>query len=41
MPSWLLKQLMKAFNLKDRKQIKFLNECWFSFANTLSNKTKF
>jgi hypothetical protein len=31
MPNWLVKQLMKAFRIKDRRQIQFLNECWFQF----------
>ncbi|SEN39401.1 cortex morphogenetic protein CmpA [Lihuaxuella thermophila] len=31
MPKWLVKQLMRAFHVKDRRQIKFLNECWFNF----------
>ncbi|WP_131926047.1 cortex morphogenetic protein CmpA [Hazenella coriacea] len=31
MPRWLVKQLMRAFNDKDRRQIKFLNQCWFHF----------
>ncbi|WP_124726473.1 cortex morphogenetic protein CmpA [Staphylospora marina] len=31
MPSWLVKQLMRAFLAKDRRQIRFLNECWFQY----------
>ncbi|MBA4496002.1 cortex morphogenetic protein CmpA [Paenactinomyces guangxiensis] len=31
MPRWLVKQLMRAFHDKDRRQIRFLNKCWFHF----------
>lgn len=31
MPQWLSIQLMKAFQKKDRRQIKLLNECWFFY----------
>lgn len=31
MPKWLMKQLMKAFQSKNRRQIRLLNECWFSY----------
>jgi hypothetical protein len=30
-PNWLSKQLMQAFQKKDRSQIRFLNRCWFTF----------
>lgn len=33
MPRWLRKQLMRAFHGKDRWQIRYLNECWFTFCN--------
>jgi len=31
MPKWLRRQLMRAFYGKDRWQIRYLNECWFTF----------
>ncbi|MBD1372296.1 cortex morphogenetic protein CmpA [Hazenella sp. IB182357] len=31
MPIWMLKQLQRAFQYKDRKQIRFLNACWFNY----------
>jgi hypothetical protein len=31
MPSWLVKQLMRAFFVKDLRQIRFLNRCWFQY----------
>lgn len=33
MPKWLIKQLMQAFLEKDRRQIIFLNQCWFEYHN--------
>lgn len=33
MPKWLLKQLKEAYMIKDRRQIKYLNECWLSCQN--------
>ncbi|WP_425263943.1 cortex morphogenetic protein CmpA [Thermoflavimicrobium dichotomicum] len=36
-----MKQLMHAFYMKDRRQIRFLNECWFSFqAKEISRRKK-
>jgi len=31
MPKWLVKQLMRAFLDKDRRLIRFLNDCWFRY----------
>ncbi|WP_139279073.1 cortex morphogenetic protein CmpA [Seinonella peptonophila] len=31
MPKWLMKQLKSAFLNKNRRQIRLLNECWFSY----------
>ncbi|MCF6093746.1 cortex morphogenetic protein CmpA [Microaerobacter geothermalis] len=31
MPTWLRKQLRRAFIGKDSRQIKILNECWFLY----------
>jgi len=31
MPQWLCNQLMRAFQNKDRRQIRLLNECWFFY----------
>ncbi|MGQ8870992.1 cortex morphogenetic protein CmpA [Paenibacillus sp. TSA_86.1] len=33
MPQWLCNQLMRAFNKKDSRQIKLLNECWYFYRN--------
>lgn len=40
MPKWLIIQLMRAFNNKDRKQIRFLNECWFDYSEYEEGKEK-
>ncbi|MBA4602627.1 cortex morphogenetic protein CmpA [Thermoactinomyces mirandus] len=39
MPRWLIKQMMCAFHKKDRRQIIFLNQCWFAYLN--KRKTAF
>lgn len=31
MPQWLCNQLMRAFQQKDRRQIKLLNDCWYFY----------
>ncbi|WP_144340831.1 cortex morphogenetic protein CmpA [Paenibacillus darwinianus] len=31
MPQWLCNQLMRAFEKKDRRQIRLLNDCWFFY----------
>ncbi|GIP39940.1 hypothetical protein J31TS4_32200 [Paenibacillus sp. J31TS4] len=31
MPQWLCHQLMRAFQNKNRKQVKLLNDCWFFY----------
>jgi len=31
MPQWLSNQLMRAFQKKDRRQIRLLNDCWFYY----------
>ncbi|MCP1359231.1 cortex morphogenetic protein CmpA [Aneurinibacillus migulanus] len=31
MPQWLKRQLMKAFQTKNRRQILLLNDCWFLY----------
>jgi len=31
MPQWLCNQLMRAFQLRDRRQIRLLNECWYFY----------
>lgn len=31
MPQWLSNQLMSAFQKKDRRQIRLLNDCWFYY----------
>jgi hypothetical protein len=31
MPQWLSNQLMRAFQKKDCRQIRLLNDCWFYY----------
>ncbi|WP_248928715.1 cortex morphogenetic protein CmpA [Paenibacillus hamazuiensis] len=31
MPQWLCNQLMRAFQNKNRRQIRLLNDCWFFY----------
>ncbi|WP_147675260.1 cortex morphogenetic protein CmpA [Numidum massiliense] len=31
MPLWLQRQLMRAFLHKDIRQIRMVNECWFTY----------
>ncbi|MDT8862720.1 cortex morphogenetic protein CmpA [Alkalihalobacillus sp. MEB130] len=31
MPTWLREQLKRAYQQKDRYQIKILNQCWFYY----------
>ncbi|QAY68162.1 cortex morphogenetic protein CmpA [Paenibacillus protaetiae] len=31
MPQWLCNQLMRAFQKKDSRQIKLLNDCWYFY----------
>ncbi|MGM0904627.1 cortex morphogenetic protein CmpA [Mesobacillus maritimus] len=31
MPVWFQNQMMRAFQQKDRYQIKLLNQCWFFY----------
>ncbi|WP_155837293.1 cortex morphogenetic protein CmpA [Aneurinibacillus terranovensis] len=31
MPQWLQRQLMKAFQAKNRRQVALLNDCWFVY----------
>lgn len=31
MPQWLKRQLKRAFNGKNTRQIRLLNECWFFY----------
>jgi len=31
MPQWLCNQMMRAYQKKDRRQIKMLNDCWFFY----------
>ncbi|WP_200967226.1 cortex morphogenetic protein CmpA [Insulibacter thermoxylanivorax] len=38
MPQWLCNQLQRAFIMKDLRQIRVLNECWF-FYRTGSDHT--
>lgn len=38
MPQWLCNQLMRAFQKKDRRQIKLLNDCWYFYRSKQSPK---
>ncbi|MGN7455253.1 cortex morphogenetic protein CmpA [Paenibacillus pasadenensis] len=31
MPQWLSSQLMRAFQKKDLRQVRLLNDCWFYY----------
>ncbi|OXM13138.1 cortex morphogenetic protein CmpA [Paenibacillus herberti] len=31
MPQWLSNQLMRAFQQKDLRQVRLLNDCWFFY----------
>ncbi|MDT9723714.1 cortex morphogenetic protein CmpA [Xylanibacillus composti] len=31
MPKWLYNQLMRAYQSKDRRQIRLLNDCWYFY----------
>ncbi|TVX95965.1 cortex morphogenetic protein CmpA [Cohnella terricola] len=39
MPQWLCNQLMSAFQKKDLRQIRLLNDCWFYY-RAKPDKTK-
>ncbi|WP_238192246.1 cortex morphogenetic protein CmpA [Paenibacillus sp. L3-i20] len=38
MPQWLCNQLMRAYQQKDRKQIKLLNDCWYFYRTKQGSK---
>ncbi|MCM3748294.1 cortex morphogenetic protein CmpA [Paenibacillus pasadenensis] len=33
MPQWLSNQLKRAFQQKDLRQVRLLNDCWFYYRN--------
>ncbi|MGG0824481.1 cortex morphogenetic protein CmpA [Paenibacillus turicensis] len=33
MPSWFSKQIMNAFQKRDLKKVRLLNDCWFFYCN--------
>jgi hypothetical protein len=35
MPHWLCLQLQRAFRNKDRRQIRWLNDCWFFYRGSV------
>ncbi|WP_094030672.1 cortex morphogenetic protein CmpA [Thermoactinomyces sp. DSM 45892] len=39
MPKWLTKQLMNAYRQRDRKQVLYLNKCWFSYMKKEQDKS--
>lgn len=40
MPQWLVNQLQRAFKLKDLRQIRVLNECWFFYRAGTNHHTE-
>ena len=38
MPQWLSNQLQRAFQRKDRRQIRYLNDCWFFYRHNKREK---
>ncbi|WP_409344219.1 cortex morphogenetic protein CmpA [Paenibacillus sp. MBLB4367] len=36
MPQWLCNQLMRAFQKKNRRQIRLLNDCWYFYRTRYS-----
>jgi len=34
MPQWLRNQLQRAFQRKDQRQIRYLNDCWYFYRDT-------
>lgn len=38
MPTWLCNQLMRAFQSRDRRQIRLLNDCWYFYRTTPSDE---
>ncbi|WP_085982553.1 MULTISPECIES: cortex morphogenetic protein CmpA [Paenibacillus] len=41
MPNWLSNQIMHAFNKRDRRQIRLLNDCWFFYYSRQKSQTEF
>ncbi|MBB2483507.1 MULTISPECIES: cortex morphogenetic protein CmpA [Heyndrickxia] len=39
MPIWFQNQMRRAFNEKNRYQIKLLNQCWFFYTNQNNEKS--
>lgn len=39
LPQWLLNQLKRAYESKDRRQIRLLNDCWFFYKSSTEPKT--
>ncbi|WP_120190074.1 cortex morphogenetic protein CmpA [Ammoniphilus oxalaticus] len=39
MPGWLRRQLMRAFQGKDHRQIRLLNDCWFGYKQKNNQKS--
>lgn len=40
MPNWLIKQLKQAFLYKNRREIRWLNQCWFSYYEKQQSQTE-
>ncbi|MDG5787931.1 cortex morphogenetic protein CmpA [Evansella sp. AB-P1] len=39
MPSWLQRQMQEAYQQKDLRRIRLLNQCWFYYKKTLPLST--
>lgn len=39
MPRWLIRQLQQAFRYKNRREIRLLNQCWFSYRKKNQSET--
>ncbi len=40
MPLWLQNQLMRAFQRKDVRNLRMLNDCWFFYGNLAPGRQK-
>jgi hypothetical protein len=40
MPQWLCTQLQRAFQRKDRRQIRYLNDCWYFYRHPAERPTE-
>ncbi|ADU28637.1 cortex morphogenetic protein CmpA [Evansella cellulosilytica] len=40
MPSWLQRQLKEAYQQKDMRQVRLLNQCWFYYKKTIPTSSQ-